>query len=64
MLVLNVVVVLLVYNYFSGSIELFVVDCVLIVCLKVVLGLVEVCLLDYFVVIVGEMVLMVVRGLV
>lgn len=60
----NVCVVIFVYNYFSGVVEFSVVDCVIIYELCNVLQLVGVCVFDYLVIGLGELVLMVVCGLI
>lgn len=49
----NVVVVFLMYNYLSGVVELLCVDEMLMQMLKLVLVLVDVCVLDYLVVVGG-----------
>lgn len=59
---INVCVVILVYNYLSGVLELSMVDCSIIKELVDVLKLVGVCIFDYIVVGVGFCVSMVEWG--
>lgn len=61
-LVYNVVVLILIYNYFFGDVCLSFVDCQFIVCFKEVLVFIDVWVFDYFIIGDGELLLLVEYG--